>query len=103
MTTTFDFQNLTEKEIAVLLDTVLEVINNPNTPVSTLEPIVETALAKNIAEPIKSKIMHTVDVAIQKRNSVEIITFDFGDGNGAVPAHRHINRDSSIGGWVAFS
>ncbi len=28
-------------------------------------------------------------------------TFDFGDGNGEVPAHRHINPDGSIGGWVA--
>jgi hypothetical protein len=26
-------------------------------------------------------------------------TFDFGDG--AVPAHRHINPDGSLGGWVA--
>jgi hypothetical protein len=101
MTTTFDFQNLTEKEIAVLLDTVLEVINNPDTPVSTLETIIETALAKNIVEPIKSKILQAVDVVMQKRNSVEIITFDFGDGNGAVPAHRHKNPDGSLGGWVA--
>lgn len=30
-----------------------------------------------------------------------ITTFDFGDGNGNVPAHRHINPDGSIGGWVA--
>lgn len=28
-------------------------------------------------------------------------TFDFGDGNGEVSAHRHINPDGSIGGWVA--
>jgi UDP-3-O-[3-hydroxymyristoyl] glucosamine N-acyltransferase len=28
-------------------------------------------------------------------------TFDFGDSNGMVPAHRHINPDGSIGGWVA--
>ena len=28
-------------------------------------------------------------------------TFDFGDGNGEVPAHRHINPDGSVGGWVA--
>lgn len=28
-------------------------------------------------------------------------TFDFGDGNGPVPAHRHQNPDGSIGGWVA--
>jgi hypothetical protein len=27
--------------------------------------------------------------------------FDFGDSNGMVPAHRHINPDGSIGGWVA--
>ncbi len=30
-------------------------------------------------------------------------TFDFGDGNGEVPAHRHINPNGSIGGWVANS
>lgn len=28
-------------------------------------------------------------------------TFDFGDGNGPVPAHRHQNPDGSTGGWVA--
>lgn len=28
-------------------------------------------------------------------------TFDFGDGNGEVPAHRHINPDGSVGGRVA--
>jgi len=27
--------------------------------------------------------------------------FDFDDGNGPVPAHRHQNPDGSIGGWVA--
>ena len=27
--------------------------------------------------------------------------FDFEDGNGTVPAHRHTNPDGSIGGWVA--
>lgn len=27
--------------------------------------------------------------------------FDFGDGNGPVPAHRHINPDGSLGGWIA--
>jgi hypothetical protein len=27
--------------------------------------------------------------------------FDFKDGNGPVPAHRHKNHDGSIGGWVA--
>ena len=56
MTTTFDFQNLTEKEIAVLLDTVLEVIENPDTPISTLQAILEKAAAKNIIYPIKLKI-----------------------------------------------
>lgn len=30
-------------------------------------------------------------------------TFDFGDENGEVPAHRHINPDDSIGSWVADS
>jgi|GEM_PF-1959231 len=30
-----------------------------------------------------------------------ITTFDFGDGNGEVPAHQHINPAGSIGGWVA--
>ena len=28
-----------------------------------------------------------------------VSAFDFGDG--PVPAHRHINRDGSPGGWVA--
>ena len=28
-------------------------------------------------------------------------TFDFHDGNGPVPAHRHTNPDGSQGGWVA--
>ena len=28
-------------------------------------------------------------------------TFDFQDGNGPVPAHRHINPDGTTGGWVA--
>ncbi|QKE37355.1 hypothetical protein [Ferrovum myxofaciens] len=28
-------------------------------------------------------------------------TFDFEDGNGPVPAHRHKNPDGSEGGWVA--
>lgn len=28
-------------------------------------------------------------------------TFDFGDGRGPVPAHRHRNPDGSEGGWVA--
>ena len=27
--------------------------------------------------------------------------FDFNDGNGPVPAHRHINPDGTLGGWVA--
>ena len=31
----------------------------------------------------------------------KIITFDFGDGRGPVPAHQHINPDGSVGGWVA--
>lgn len=30
-------------------------------------------------------------------------TFDFGDGNGPVPAKRHKNPDGTIGGWVANS
>lgn len=28
-------------------------------------------------------------------------TFDFGDGNGPVPANRHRNPDGTEGGWVA--
>ena len=28
-------------------------------------------------------------------------TFDFGDGNGAVAARRHVNPDGTEGGWVA--
>ena len=27
--------------------------------------------------------------------------FNFGDGNGPVPAHRHQNPDGSEGGWIA--
>jgi len=27
-------------------------------------------------------------------------THDFGDGAGAVPAHRHLNPDGDLGGWV---
>ena len=27
--------------------------------------------------------------------------FDFGDGNGPVPAHQHKNPDGTAGGWVA--
>jgi len=30
-------------------------------------------------------------------------TFDFNDGKGPVPAHRHKNPDGSEGGWVADS
>ena len=30
-------------------------------------------------------------------------TFDFIDGKGHVPAHRHTNPDGSTGGWVADS
>ena len=29
------------------------------------------------------------------------LTFDFEDGNGPVPAHRHVNPDGLEGGWVA--
>jgi len=29
------------------------------------------------------------------------ILHDFNDGNGKVKAHRHINPDKSIGGWVS--
>lgn len=29
--------------------------------------------------------------------------FDFGDGNGPVPAHQHRNLDGSLGGWGADS
>ena len=28
-------------------------------------------------------------------------TFDFNDGNGPVPAFRHLNPDGTLGGWVA--
>ena len=27
--------------------------------------------------------------------------YNFGDGKGPVPAHRHKNPDGSVGGWVA--
>jgi hypothetical protein len=30
-----------------------------------------------------------------------MLTFDFQDGNGPVPAARHRNPDGSEGGWVA--
>lgn len=29
------------------------------------------------------------------------IRFNFRDGNGAVPAHRHVYPNGSVGGWVA--
>ncbi|MEI6746754.1 MAG: hypothetical protein WCL34_12400, partial [Methylococcaceae bacterium] len=96
--TMFDFSDTEQNNN---MNVILEVIENPNAPISTLKAILEKTTSQNIAEHIKSKIMHAVDVAIQKRNSVEIIAFDFGDGKGAVPAHRHINPDSSLGGWVA--
>lgn len=32
---------------------------------------------------------------------MSISTFDFQDGLGPVPAHRHINPDGSEGGWIA--
>ena len=32
---------------------------------------------------------------------VKVQTFDFRDGNGSVPAHRHTNPDGTVGGWVA--
>ena len=32
-----------------------------------------------------------------------ITTFDFNDGNGLVPAHRHKNPNGDFGGWVANS
>ncbi len=76
MTTTFDFQNLTEKEIAVLLDTVLEVIENPDTPISTLQAILEKAAAKNIIYPIKLKIEEAVHIAMKKRNKAKIYDVD---------------------------
>lgn len=28
-------------------------------------------------------------------------TFDFQDGKGQVPAHRHVNPNKMLGGWVA--
>lgn len=31
----------------------------------------------------------------------EPTTFDFEDGRGPVPAHRHRNPDGSVGGWVS--
>ena len=27
--------------------------------------------------------------------------YDFSDGRGEVPAHKHTNPDGSVGGWVA--
>ena len=30
-----------------------------------------------------------------------MMTYDFRDGNGEVPAKRHINSDGKLGGWVA--
>ena len=31
----------------------------------------------------------------------KVLTFDFEDGNGPVPAHRHVNKEGFEGGWVA--
>jgi len=36
-----------------------------------------------------------------RKGSVMIETFDFGDGKGPVPAHRHQNPGGWFGGWVA--
>src|ERR1019366_7381985 len=49
----------------------------------------------------------TISITVNGKNvaapSVPVagITFDFQDGNGPVSAHRHINPDKSVGGWVA--
>jgi hypothetical protein len=107
MTTTFDFGDDIENSN---LSVILEVIENPDTPISTLKTILEKAAAKNIIEPIKSKIEEAVHIAMQRKNSTDISTFDFKDGKGKVQAHRHINRTyidawdrwlEQKGGWVA--
>ena len=30
----------------------------------------------------------------------KVLTFDFCDGRGEVPAHQHVNPDATCGGWV---
>lgn len=98
MTTTFDFGDFKENKN---LNVILEVIENLDTPISTLQAILEKTAAKNIIEPIKSKIQEAVYIAMERKNSTDISIFDFDDGNGKVSAHRHINPDGSFGGWVA--
>ena len=42
----------------------------------------------------QGKQNHTTKIPI-------VFVHDFGDGNGPVPAHRHLNPDGSLGGMVA--
>jgi len=43
-------------------------------------------------------VLHTLEKA--KPNQT-LQSHDFKDGKGPVPAHRHINPDGTVGGWVA--
>ena len=59
----------------------------------------------NIDE-LKNKVNQLIDEAYQRGfedglRSAKQNVFNFEDGNGEVPAHRHVNPDGSVGGWVA--
>ena len=41
------------------------------------------------------------DTLQAKEEMIKENTFDFGDGNGSVPAHRHKNPDGTTGGFIA--
>lgn len=43
------------------------------------------------------------DVSRHWRAAAGKLLFDFDDGNGPVPAHRHLNPLGDLGGWVANS
>ena len=59
----------------------------------------------NVQE-LKNKVNQLIDEAYKQgfedgQRCVEQSVFDFEDGQGEVPAHRHVNTDGSLGGWVA--
>ena len=49
----------------------------------------------------ESKEFSSLDINIKEEIQEEIQEFNFGDG--LVKAHRHINKNGDLGGWVADS
>lgn len=59
-----------------------------------------------MSAPSKSDVLAALEIVrtfvdALPENILLSTIFDFGDGNGPVPAHRHINPDGTVGGWVA--